>query len=78
MTENAIRSKMPITYSPPDIVKSLNIGTTIGDQSIKAKALLLPANGSEIKLVSYAIIERGDEDGNIKADFYDPIPDLRP
>ena len=51
-----------------------------GDQSSKAKALLLLADGSEIKLVSYSVKERGDEDGNEdrRADFYDRIPDLRP
>jgi hypothetical protein len=50
----------------------------MGDQSIKAKALLLPADGSEIKLVNYSTMERGDGDGNSKADFYDPVPNLRP
>jgi hypothetical protein len=54
--------------------------TTMGDQSIraKAKALLLPANGSEVKLVGYNVMERENGDGNANADFYDPIPDLRP
>jgi hypothetical protein len=50
----------------------------MGDQPIKAKALLLPADGSAIKLVKYSTMERGDGDGNLKADFYDPVPNLRP
>jgi len=50
----------------------------MGDQFIKAKALLLPADESEIKLVNYSTIKRGDGDRNSKTDFYDPIPNLRP
>jgi hypothetical protein len=45
-----------------------------------AKALLLPADGSEIRLLSYDIKERNDEDvvDSGMAEFYDPIPDLKP
>lgn len=50
------------------------------DQSIKSKiiALLLPADGSEVKLVDYNLMNREDGDRNINADFYNPVPDLRP
>jgi hypothetical protein len=53
----------------------------MSNQLDKAKALLLPADGSEIRLVSYNIIvEKSDEDvvDNGMAEFFDPIPDLKP
>jgi len=43
----------------------------------KKLALLLPANGSEIRLVSYDIAYREVDDLYVDADFYDPIPNLR-
>ena len=48
----------------------------MADRSDRALALLLPADGSEIKLVCYEIKERDDEDmvDNGLAEFYDPIP----
>ncbi|CZR69587.1 uncharacterized protein PAC_19487 [Phialocephala subalpina] len=48
-------------------------------QPSKAKALLLPADGSGVRLVSYNIKERDDNDmvDNGLAEFYDPIPDLK-
>lgn len=44
-----------------------------------AKALLLPADGSAIKIVTYRIEERDDEDmaDSGMAEFFDPIPDLK-
>ncbi len=52
----------------------------MGDHSVKPKvlALLLPADRSEVKLVSYDCMDREDGDRNMNAEFYDPIPDLRP
>lgn len=45
----------------------------------KETALLLPYDGSSIKIVSCDIKERADEDVNDwAAEFYDRIPDLRP
>jgi hypothetical protein len=46
----------------------------------KTKALLLPADGSEIRFVSCNIIEKRDEDvvDSGLAEFFDPIPDLKP
>lgn len=45
-----------------------------------AKALLLPADGSKIRIVDYDIKERdeGDVVDSGMADFYDPIPNLKP
>ena len=44
----------------------------------KRVALLLPADGTEIRLVSYDIAYREADDLCVDADFYDPIPYLRP
>ncbi|KAH6662690.1 hypothetical protein B0J14DRAFT_610245 [Halenospora varia] len=44
-----------------------------------AKALLLPADGTSIRIVDFDIKEKDDEDvvDSGMADFYDPIPDLK-
>jgi hypothetical protein len=41
--------------------------------------LLLPADGSETRLMTYRLMKR-DSDGelNLDAEYFDPIPDLRP
>jgi hypothetical protein len=45
---------------------------TMGDQSVKPKvlALLLPADGSEVKLVGYDYMDREDGERNMDAEFY--------
>lgn len=45
----------------------------------KAKALLLPADGTDIRFVDFDTKEKDDEDfvESGMADFYDPIPDLK-
>jgi BTB/POZ domain-containing protein KCTD9 len=42
----------------------------------KSVALLFPADGTAVRLVSYDIKQRADEDGT--TDFYEYLPDLRP
>jgi hypothetical protein len=45
-----------------------------------AKALLLPADGSEVKLIRYDIIRERDDNDMVDsglAEFYNPIPDLK-
>ena len=44
----------------------------MGDQSVKPKvfALLLPADGSEVKLVGYGCMDREDGERNMNAEFY--------
>ena len=46
--------------------------------STPLQALLLPAAGAGVGLVSYKLIERDYGDQNMNAEFYDPVPDLRP
>jgi hypothetical protein len=67
---------------PPTIEGGIAIAKVLrmASQPREAQALLLPADGSEVRLVSYNIIkERDDNDmvDNGLADFYDPIPDLK-
>ena len=52
----------------------------MGDHLVKPKilALLLPEDRSEARLVGYDLKDREDGDQNMNADFYDPVPDLRP
>lgn len=49
------------------------------DEPRTVQALLLPADGSPIRIVSCSIRERDDGDmvDNCMAEFYDPIPDLK-
>jgi hypothetical protein len=45
-----------------------------------AKALLLPADGSEVKLIRYNIIEERDHNDMVDsglAEFYNPLPVLK-
>ncbi|TAQ84306.1 hypothetical protein B7494_g7367 [Chlorociboria aeruginascens] len=48
-------------------------------ESHTVRALLLPADGSKIRIVNYNIKEKDDQDvvDSGMADFYDPIPDLK-
>jgi len=46
------------------------------DCSIQRYALVLPADGSPVRLMPYSIKERSAENGSV--DFYDYLPDLRP
>lgn len=48
----------------------------LANPTCKSKALLLPADGSQARLVCYGLKQRSDED--TATDFYEDIPDLRP
>ena len=51
------------------------------DTPDKAKALLLPADGSMVRLVTYQIKYRSNDDDFVDsrlAEFFDPVPDLKP
>lgn len=49
------------------------------DESLTANALILPADGSDIRIVTYEIEDRDDEDmvDSGMAEFFDPIPKLK-
>lgn len=46
------------------------------DRAIQRSALIFPADGTSIRLVSYSIKQKSEGDGSV--DFYDYLPDLRP
>ncbi|KAF8850644.1 hypothetical protein BDZ45DRAFT_751513 [Acephala macrosclerotiorum] len=46
------------------------------DTAVNRVALLFPADGTSVRLVSYIVKQRSEGDGSV--DFYDYLPDLRP
>jgi len=46
------------------------------DSAVQRSALIFPADGTSVRLVSYSIKQRSEGDGSV--DFYDYLPDLRP
>ena len=49
------------------------------NESYTAKALLLPADGSHVQIVSFNIKEKDDDDmvDSGMAEYFDPIPELK-
>lgn len=62
-----------------NLYSTMILATIMTSQPSKAKALLLPTDGSGVRLVSYNIKRRDDNDmvDNGLAEFYDRIPDLK-